>query len=497
MDRSEAGVNHPTASLLELDPGLNYLPDRLRTIHLIGICGTAMGSLAGMLVERGYAVTGSDANVYPPMSDFLAGLGLRVASGYDGRNLDHRPDLVLVGNVVTRKNPEAIRLKELALPYLSLPQALRLIFLKDKKPLVVAGTHGKTTTSALAAWLLEAAGLEPGFMVGGLLGNYGRNYNLGAGDWFVVEGDEYDTAFFDKGPKFLHYAPLVGVLTSIEFDHADIFADFEAVQEAFKKFVRLIPANGLLVAWGDDPLVRRLSEPASSKIIYYGLNPDNDWRAVNLRPDGRRTWFDLITPDHDRRRRDLFSPLPGEHNVLNTLAVIAALDWAGLPPERLRPGLETFAGVKRRQEVRGLAAGITVIDDFAHHPTAVSRTIAAIRAAYNGSRLVAVFEPRTNTSRRRVFQADYAEAFDLADAILVREPPDLAKIAEGERFSSLRLVQDLNARGLAAGYFPDTDSLLTCLLEQARAGDVVLIMSNGGFDNLHQRLLDGLAGSAA
>ena len=392
--------------------------------------------------------------------------------------------------MVTRQNPEAAGLKDLALPYLSFPQAVNRFFLTGKHPLVVAGTHGKTTTSSLAAWLLDAAGQDPGFMIGGLLANYGRNFRVGGGQWFVVEGDEYDTAFFDKVPKFIHYAPFVGILTSVEFDHADIYPDFEAVQAAFRRFVRLIPAEGLLAAWGDDPLVRDLAGQAASPVIYYGLQEHNHWRAVNLVPDGRTVRFELARPGCENV--PLVSPLPGEHNVLNTLAVAAALYRTGLEPDRLAAGLDTFKGVRRRQEVRGVEAGITVIDDFAHHPTAVRATLSAIRRAYPDSRLVAVFEPRTNTSRRSVFQDDYARAFDQADRILIRQAPDLEKVADGQRFSSRQLAEDLASRGLTAGFFPDTDTLLDRLLEKSRAGDVVLIMSNGGFDNLHTRLLTGL-----
>jgi UDP-N-acetylmuramate: L-alanyl-gamma-D-glutamyl-meso-diaminopimelate ligase len=475
---------------LELDPSLNRLPDRVKTIHLIGICGTGMGALAGMLVEKGFRVTGSDANVYPPMSDFLAGLGIPVASPYAPANLDHRPDLVIVGNVVTRLNPESPRLKELGLPYLSLPQALGHFFLTGKNSLVVAGTHGKTTTSSLAAWLLDRSGRDPGFMIGGILGNYQRNYNLGQGDWFVVEGDEYDTAFFDKVPKFIHYAPQVGILTSIEFDHADIYPDLQAVLNAFYRFVDLIPKDGLLVAWGDDPLVRETAGRCQAPLELYGFKPDNHWQAFNLRPEGRRTYFDLTGPDG--QSASLLSPLPGRHNVLNTLAVAAALNRIGLPPEELGQGLETFQGVRRRQEVRGVAGGVTVIDDFAHHPTAVTQTVDAIRRAYPDCRLVAVFEPRTNTSLRQVFQKDYAAAFDQAQAIYIRRAAELNKAPEGDRFSSEQLVRDLTDRGLTARHFISTDDLLAALLEDLRPGDAVLIMSNGGFDGLHQRLLDGL-----
>lgn len=477
---------------LELDPELNYSPDHIETIHLIGVCGTGMGSLAGMLAEKGYKVTGSDQNVYPPMSDFLAASGIPVAKGYAPENLDHMPDLVIVGNVVTRRNPEAPRLKELGIPYISFPQALRMFFLKDKKPIVAAGTHGKTTTSSLCAWLLDRAGMDPGFMIGGIVGNYGGNFRLGSGDWFVVEGDEYDSAFFNKVPKFVHYMPYIGILTSVEFDHADIYPNLDAVIEAFRCFVKLIPEDGLLVACGDDPLVRRIAGEAVSDVLFYGLGETCDWRAANLSPNGRTTRFEAVKPDGSPC--GMVSPLPGEHNVLNTLAAAVVLDRVGVRGESLKSGLESFKGVKRRQEVRGVEAGITVIDDFAHHPTAVKKTVEAIRTAYReslgGGRLVAVFEPRTNTSRRDVFQRDYAGSFDPADLILIREPAGLDKINEDERFSSPKLVDDLKERGKKAVLFRDTDAILDYLGENLKPGDVVLIMSNGGFDNIHVRLLE-------
>jgi len=476
---------------LNLDPALNRLPPRLASVHLIGICGTAMGALAGMLKKRGLSVTGSDANVYPPMSDFLAELGIPVRQGFSPDNLAHDPDLVVVGNVVTRQNPEAASLAERRLSYLSLPQTLYHLFLKDKNPLVVAGTHGKTTTAALAAWLLEAASADPGFLIGGILKNFGSNHRLGSGDWFVVEGDEYDTAFFDKGPKFLHYAPRIAILTSLEFDHADIFPSLAEIRRAFRGLVRLLPETGLLVACGDDPEVKAMAAVAPCPVRLYGLKPENDWQAVDLEPRGRETRFRLLRPG--RPALGLTIPMVGAHNVANTLAVLAALDHIGLEAERLAEPLTRFEGVRRRQEVRGVKAGVTVLDDFAHHPTAVRETLAAIRGAYPGQRLVAVFEPRTNTSRRNVFQQDYAAAFDQADLILIREAPGLEKILPSERFSSARLVQDLEARGRSAIYFPDTDHLLADLLGRLESGDMVLIMSNGGFDGLHARLLEALA----
>ena len=414
-----------------------------------------------------------------------------MAKGYAAENLDYRPDLVIVGNVVTRENPESPRLKELGLPYISLPQAMRLFFLKGKKPLVIAGTHGKTTTSSMAAWLLDAAGMDPGFMIGGILGNYGRNFNLGRGEWFVVEGDEYDTAFFNKVPKFIHYAPFVGVMTSVEYDHADIYPDMDAVISAFEQFVALIPENGLLAAWGDDPfgtaVVVRIQVSGSILRV---------WRRLRLAGGGYGTGRPAHRFSHccgkGWNRSGFSARCRANTTVLNTLAVAATLDFAGVRPDRLGEGLETFKGIRRRQEVRGEEDGVMVIDDFAHHPTAVRHTLAGIRAAYPDRRITAVFEPRTNTSRRKVFQGQYAESFGAADRVLIREARDLHKAPEDNRFDTAKLAADLGGQGIDTEMFTDTDVLLDRLIQTAKGPEVVLIMSNGGFDRIHQRLLDGL-----
>jgi UDP-N-acetylmuramate: L-alanyl-gamma-D-glutamyl-meso-diaminopimelate ligase len=456
----------------------------------MGICGTGMGSLAGMLNERGYRITGSDQAVYPPMSTFLEKLGIAVRQGYGPENLDPPPDLVIVGNVITRDNPEARELIRRDLPCLSLPQALAHFFLEGKRPLVITGTHGKTTTSALLASILDQAGLAPGFMVGGILQGYERNYQLGRGEYFVIEGDEYDTAFFDKGPKFLHYRPYLAVLTSIEFDHADIYADMQAIQAAFARFIALLPPAGLLLVHGPDPQIREILPRAACKVETYGLGDRWDWTAREIQTGPEGVFFKVFHGGEFYRA--FRSPLAGEHNVLNTLALIPLLERIGLSPEAMVRGVAGFRGVHRRQEVRGTKAGITVIDDFAHHPTAVRETIRAIRAQYPGRRLVAVFEPRTNTSRRRIFQPEYPAALAGADLVVVREPPDLAKIAEGERFSSRGLVEDLTAAGCPAFYFADTEGILDFLRGSLQTGDVVLIMSNGGFDRIHLRLLESL-----
>ncbi|MDD5154684.1 MAG: UDP-N-acetylmuramate:L-alanyl-gamma-D-glutamyl-meso-diaminopimelate ligase [Desulfovibrionales bacterium] len=471
----------------DLDMSLNKVPEKLQCVHLMGICGTGMGALAGMLKEKGLEVTGSDTQVYPPMSTFLASLGIKIFQGYSPDNLGHDPDLVIVGNVIRRENEEVRGLAERNIPFLSFPQALSHLFLKGKIPLVVAGTHGKTTTASILAAILEHAGSDPGFMIGGIVKGFGRNYKLGKGPYFVIEGDEYDTAFFDKGPKFLHYQPQIAILTSVEFDHADIYRDLAEVKDAFRRFVRIIPASGALVAHTEEGIVREVVKDAPCPVIGYGEDKGLTWTLTDCLTEGEGTR--LSVKKEGGFYAHFISPLIGRHNALNTLAVIAVLDRIGLSPEAIQAGLSSFQGVCRRQEVRGIKNGVTVIDDFAHHPTAVRETLLALRAAYPGRRLIAVFEPRTNSSRRRVFQDDYALSFDAADSIIVREPPGLENIPEQDRFSSRNLVKDLKTRGRTAYYFPDTDGILGFLKEHARGGDVIAVMSNGGFDNIHEKLL--------
>jgi len=477
----------------ELDPQLNSVPQNIHHIHLMGICGTAMAAMAGMLKASGYTVTGSDSGVYPPMSDFLASSGIQAASGYGPQNLTPRPDLVIVGNVITRKNPEAQGIIEAGIPYLSLPQALAHFFISSRTSLVVAGTHGKTTTSSLLASALHQAGLDPSFMIGGIVRDFEANFRIGNGPYFVVEGDEYDTAFFDKGSKFLHYQPQIAIITSVEFDHADIFADLDAIKLSFRKFVALLPKDGLLIAHMDDPNVAEVVADAPCEIQGYGFSPELAWSLSNIRPDQELTRFKVQHRNQDWA--ELAVRMPGRHNCLNSLAVTAVLHRIGLAPEQINGCLSTFGGVKRRQEIRGIERGITVIDDFAHHPTAVRETLAALKSAYAGQRLVTVFEPRTNSSRRSIFQQDYVSAFDAADLTLIRKPLPLANIPEEEMFSSEQLTADLRNRGLNAFTFADTDAILAHLMTTLQKGDVVAILSNGGFDNIHNRLLAGLRAS--
>jgi UDP-N-acetylmuramate: L-alanyl-gamma-D-glutamyl-meso-diaminopimelate ligase len=449
-----------------------------------------MAALAGILKELGYRVTGSDEHVYPPMSTFLEGLGIPIQNGYNPENLEPRPDLVVVGNVIRRDNPEAQAMEGLRLPRLSLPEALNRFLVGDRQSLVVAGTHGKTTTTGLLAWLLFATDQDPGFMVGGLVRNFSTNYRVGQGPYVVLEGDEYDTAYFDKQPKFIHFHPTIALLTSVEFDHADIYQDLDKVVAAFHAFLAQMPPDSRLLAWGDAPLVRQVCETSTCPVSFYGLENAVAWRAADIAPGEGGMHFNVYREGNLWGR--FCTPLLGNHNVLNTLAALAALAEIGADPKALAPALQSFQGVKRRLETVGEYQGILVLDDFAHHPTAVAATLEAVSQGYPGRRLVAVFEPRTNTSRRAIFQEPYAQAFENADLILVREPPDLWKVPEGERFSSAQLATDLTSQGKRAFSFPNTDRLFENLLPLIQPGDVTLIMSNGDFNHLVPRLCQAL-----
>ncbi len=473
-------------------PELNRLPGDLCHIHLMGICGSGMASLAGMLKQEGYRVTGSDQNVYPPMSLFLEELSIRVLEGYSPKNLSDHPDLVIVGNVITRFNPEAVELSRLRLPYLSFPQALKHFAFKDKYSIVVCGTHGKTTTSSVAAWVLEKAGHDPGFMIGGMPKNFQKNFNLGEGEFFLIEGDEYDTAFFDKGPKFLHYNPYITILTGVEFDHADIYRDLDQVIENFRKLIHLIPHEGLLIANGDDPIVATEMKAAKCPVVTYGFSEKVLYRAVEI--DVRDDLTLLGISKEGKAYLRLSTPIYGRPNISNLLSVIALADFLGIPLEALSEAVRTFEGVKRRQEIIGERHGIVVIDDFAHHPTAVRETIIAVKEKYKDRRLIAVFEPRSNSSRRNIFQGPYAFSFNDAALVMIPEPPMMEKIPKEERFSSKRLVKDLKKKGIKAFYFPNTEQLLEAMVRESSNGDVFLIMSNGNFDNIHRRFFGRLDG---
>jgi UDP-N-acetylmuramate: L-alanyl-gamma-D-glutamyl-meso-diaminopimelate ligase len=464
-------------------------------IHLMGICGVAMSSVAGMLKDKGYTVTGSDRNIYPPISTFLEGLSIPVVKGYSPDHLHPVPDLVIVGNVITRDNPEAVELLRLGIPYLSMPQALRRFAMEGKRSIVIAGTHGKTTVSALTAWILETSGKNPSFMIGGIPRNFQRNFQLGPGDYFVIEGDEYDTAFFDKGPKFLHYAPYLAVITNIEFDHADIYKGIEEIEDSFRRLIELVPKEGTLCVNYDNPIVRKLMKRAPCPQVSFAIQGDADFTIGDrISQDGKNT---LTVERGGEEYLEAATSLLGDHNLSNILAATAVSSLAGIPPETIAGAIGTFKGVKRRLEHLGDHHGVTVIDDFAHHPTAVRETIRAVKGRYPNRRLIAVFEPRSNSSRRNIFQDAYAASFEGAGLVLLPEPSMTEKIPLHERFSSAKLAQDLNDHGIEARHFQSNDDLLGGIVALARQGDVILIMSNGGFDNIQERLIAMLQAKTA
>ena len=459
-------------------------------IHLIAICGVGMAPLAGLLLSQGYRVTGSDQNVYPPMSDYLAGLGIKALSGYAAKHLDDRPDLVVVGNVVSRSNPEVQEMLRLAIPYLSFPQALGKFLIGPKRSLVVAGTHGKTTTSALMAWVLAKAGWEPSFFIGGLPRNFGSGFRQGSGGWVVLEGDEYDSAFFDKGPKFLHYRPEKVILTSLEFDHADIYRDLDHLKNAFRGFMEMIPSSGTLLLCNEYQAAKDVAAFARCPVVFYGDGEPRGWQARNIRVSGGASWFEPF--DGQNLEGEVKVSLIGRHNVSNALAVYVMARELGIGPEVIREGMESFGGVKRRQELKGEVGGITLLDDFAHHPTAVQGTIEAVRSAYPGRRLWAIFEPRSNTSRRRVFAREFPRALGVADRIVVAGLYQPEKIPLEERLPAEEVVQEINrtsGEGRAV-LIERADEIAQYVAGEALQGDVIVVMSNGGFDGVQEKILN-------
>jgi UDP-N-acetylmuramate: L-alanyl-gamma-D-glutamyl-meso-diaminopimelate ligase len=460
-------------------------------IHLIAVCGVGMASLAGLLQSRGYRVTGSDQNVYPPMSTYLAEIGIDVLSGYRPEHVTPWPDLVVIGNAVSRGNPEAETVISQNIPYISFPRALGEYLIGARTAIVIAGTHGKTTTAALAAWVLTSAGLDPGFFVGGVPLNFASGWRPGGGSHVVVEGDEYDTAFFDKGPKFLHYRPTHVILTSVEFDHADIYRDLDHVKSAFARLIEILPADGKLVVCSDYPDALAVSKPALSQPITYGDR--GDWTASEIQFNAGRTFF---TPCYKGQSEGpLEARIIGRHNVKNALAVYAMARALGISRQKLLEGFGTFKGVKRRQEIRGEQRGVLVIDDFAHHPTAVRETIDAVRGAYGGRRLWAIFEPRSNTSKRNIFEKEFAAALALADQVIVAGVFQPEKVPQGERLSVDRLVLEVNRLAGAgrATMIESAGDIAAHVGQNARPGDVLLVMSNGAFDGVHEKCLRALA----
>ncbi len=460
-------------------------------IYLMGICGTGMAALAGLLHEKGYTVVGSDAGCYPPMDKVLNELKIPVYFGYNTKNLEvEKPDLVVIGNVIRKDNQEAQFVLNSKIPYISFPQALGEFFLSTKKPLVVTGTHGKTTTSSLLVAALRGLSLEPGFMIGGIPLDEKRGFKLGSCDWFVVEGDEYDSSFFQKVSKFLFYKPYGAIITSIEFDHADIFSDLEEIKSSFEKFVALLPENGIISACSDWDSVNEVLKSAKCHVITYGFNNEADWQPQDIKITGSGTKF--IAKKKSGEKIEIFIKLAGRHNVLNALSVIALLNGFGLDLKKIAKGLERCLGVKRRQEVRGIVKGVTVIDDFAHHPKAVEETLRALRERYPEKRLIAIFEPRTNTSRRAIFQNYYSKVFGAADLVLIREVPDAEKFPEDNRFSSKKLTLDLKKKGIKAFYFLNAKEIVDFLKKEAKRGDVCAIFSNGPFENIHEKLIQAI-----
>jgi len=463
-----------------------------QNIYMMGICGTAMGSLAGLLQELGYHVRGSDQNVYPPMSTRLKALGINISEGYKPENLNPRPDKVIVGNVMSRDNPEVQALLGSEIPYMSLPQAMGEYLIRDRHSVVVTGTHGKTTTTAMAAWLFEQAGLEPGFLIGGVPLNFPQTFAIGKGGYFVIEGDEYDTAFFDKVPKFIHYRPKSVILTSIEFDHADIYRDLDHVKEAFKMLLKLIPKDGTLIYNGDDENIKSISNNTKVENIQaYGVK-NGDWKLGDIKWGEEFSEFDVI---HKGKKTDsVKSGLFGEYNLLNALSVYALGLSVGISPGIIKKSFLSLKGVKRRQEIIGRPSGITVIDDFAHHPTAVRVTIDGIKKRFQKSRIVAVFEPRSATSRRKIFQHEFAQALTTADEVIISTPHDQSRISENERLDSKAMVgecHEINPK-VKCHIGHSIDEIVETLKAVAKKGDVILLMSNGGFGGIYQRLLKEL-----
>jgi UDP-N-acetylmuramate: L-alanyl-gamma-D-glutamyl-meso-diaminopimelate ligase len=449
-----------------------------------------MASLAGLLRERGHAVTGSDQDVYPPMSTQLQAIGIPLASPYAAANVPEDAELVVIGNALSRGNPEVEVVLERKQPMTSLPALLAEQFLRGRSSLVVAGTHGKTTTTSLLALILDQAGLAPSFLVGGVPIDFGRSYRLNDGPAFVVEGDEYDSAFFDKRPKFVHYLPDVAIIGNVEYDHADIYPDLASVQTAFFRLMTVIPKRGLLIAGVESPALSELLPRAFCRVETFGIGVDADWRAEELRP-GREGWrFRLVRQGRDAGVFTL--AVPGEHNVRNALAALAAAASQGVEPERARAALLRFAGVKRRLELLGRVRGVAVYDDFAHHPTAVRETLRALRAL-EGGRLIAVFEPRSYTSRTRAFQDAFARAFAAADRAIVAAAHLPGRVPEGQRISESELAEGITAAGGEGRFIPGVDEIVRALAPELREGDRVAILSNGAFGGIHEKLLAALA----
>lgn len=443
-----------------------------------------MGSLAGLLAKAGHIVTGTDEVLYPPMSEQIAALGIKPFEGYSAENIAKaQPELVVIGNVIRRINPEAQEVLRLGLKFVSLPETLARFFLDGRTSIVISGTHGKTTTAALTAWLIETAGENPGFLIGGVGKNFGRSFEIGTSRFFVVEGDEYDTAFFDKGPKFLHYMPRAALVTSIEFDHADIYKNVGEIIKSFEKFVELIPIDGVLVVNGDDVNASAAAKKARCKVVTYGIK-EGEWRPREISVSEKGTKFVLPTAGGI----EFNLPMWGEHNVSNAVGAIALLCAMGISADKISKGISKFKGVRRRQELVWEGKGITVINDFAHHPTAVEKTIESMRVRFPKRRLWAIFEPRSNTSRRNIFQKEFASALSGADCVIIASPHRADAIPAEERFDSAAAAAEIAERGIDARHVQETTDIVEAVLRDMKKGDVILVMSNGGFGGLVEKL---------
>ena len=460
---------------------------KIKSIYLIAICGTGMASLAGLLQKSGYLVTGSDANIYPPMSTLLKSSGIDIKSGYQRNNITADIDQVIVGNAVSKDNPEVLAVQEKGIPYISFPEAIKKFYLKNQKSLVVTGTHGKTTTTALLSWILHSAKRKPGFMVGGWMKNFDGNHAIPEGEFFVSEGDEYDTAFFDKGPKFLHYSPFASILTGIEFDHADIYRDLDHIKNSFRKFVNIIHPSGFLLAAFSDKNVQDVLADASCQVETYGFSSSADWVIGDYKFVSGKGYFTLSHQNVNVANFNL--PMIGRHNIQNATSVAVMGLKLGLTTQEIQEGFHTFKGIKRRQEVLGVKNGVTVIDDFAHHPTAIQLTLEGIKEAYPGQRIWAIFEPRSATCKRKVFEDRLPKSFTPADLVIIADlfAPD--KIDPKDRLNPELVVENINNDGGDAYFIPDTEALINKLITECRPKDVLLIMSSGGFSGIHQKLI--------
>jgi len=453
-----------------------------QNLHFLGICGTAMGSVAAALGERGFKVTGSDENVYPPMSIFLEKRGIALTEGYRAENIPANVDVVVIGNAIKRGNPEVEAVLNRKLFYLSLPEVLKNYFLRGRHNLVVTGTHGKTTTTALLAWIMEKSGRKPGYLIGGLPKNFGQGARLNDSKFFVLEGDEYDTAFFDKRSKFIHYLPELVIVNNIEFDHADIFNNLDEIKLSFRRLLNIVPQNGMIVLNGDDANCVEVAKDCLAQMIEVGFSKNCAQRIREVAYSSGRSRFKLGEETFE-------VPLIGEFNVRNAAMAATAARFYEVPKTKIDNALKSFSGIARRQELRGEARGVKVIDDFGHHPTAIAYTLQALRRRYRGHRIWAIFEPRTNTTRRAVFQQQLPDALKTADGVFISQVAKLEQMPERERLNPEAVVTAIAKAGRPAFYEENADAIVDRIVPMLRRQDIVAVFSNGGFDNIHEKLL--------